>query len=59
MPFTIFLDKQIELPLLSRLILLIICMITDQTGLHSVLLPALTLVSLLCVDAGSTVALYQ
>ena len=31
--------KQIGLPLRGRLPLLITCMITDQTGLHSVLLP--------------------
>ena len=31
--------KQIGLPLRSRLILLITRMITDRTGLHSVLLP--------------------
>ena len=32
-------DWQIGLPLSGRPILLITCMITDQIGLHSVLLP--------------------
>ena len=34
--------KQIGLPLHSRPILLITCMITDRIGLHSVVLPLLT-----------------
>ena len=37
--------KQIELPLRGRPILLIIRMITDPIGLHSVLLPLLIIIS--------------
>ena len=43
----------------SDFVNLIALMIADQIGLHSVLLPLLIMVSLLCVDAGSAVALYQ
>ena len=38
--------KQIELPLRGRPILLIIRMITDRIGLHSVLLPLLIIISI-------------
>ena len=41
--------KQIGLPLHGRPILLIICMITDQIGLHSVLLPLLIIISIIII----------
>ena len=41
--------KQIELPLRGRPILLIIRMITDRIGLHSVLLPLLIIISIIII----------
>ena len=47
--------KQIGLPLRGRPILLITRMITDRTGLHSVLLPLLiiiTIIIIIIMDTG-------
>ena len=41
--------KQIGLPLHGRPILLIIRMITDRIGLHSVLLPLLIIISIIII----------
>ena len=41
--------KQIGLPLHGRPILLIIRMITDRIGLHSVLLPLLIIISVIII----------